>query len=154
MTRPAGIDWIRRRISLGAGRCEPREYVAAGAPLTVQDWRAPYMGVACPEPNSIRCDRVGLAVWVERPASRVAASIAGRRVTLRTGAFGPGRRSWQGFLRPAGLLDGPLRVRPDRGRYFWEGRHSVFAYVRLAVRYRDGGSASGVQLVMLSAGWG
>jgi hypothetical protein len=31
----------------------------------------PYVGVACPTANSIACDRVGLAIWLRRPAARV-----------------------------------------------------------------------------------
>lgn len=42
---------------------------------------APYMGVSCHLPNSIACDRVGLAVWLWRPAT-VSATIAGAPLKL------------------------------------------------------------------------
>ncbi len=108
-----------------------------------------YMGVSCPRPNSIRCDRVGLAVWLPGRTERLAASIAGRPLAMhrRTDHF-------EGFLRPAGLIDGPLRVRPDRGRYYWTGRHPVSAKVRLIVRYRGGRRARRTLRVGLAAGWG
>src|SRR5579875_2414127 len=40
--------------------------------------RAPYLGVRCPLANSIRCDRVGLAIWLRRPAVRVRGTVAGQ----------------------------------------------------------------------------
>jgi hypothetical protein len=124
--------------------------------------RTPYLGVACPgAPNSIKCDRVGLAVWLKRPAIRVGATVTGRQVTMRIPrTFRPsrylGRRGeyWEGFLQPAGLISGPLRVRPDRGRYIWFGRHPVHAKVRIAAFYRDGSSSSTVVRVSLRPGWG
>src|SRR5438067_7857763 len=44
--------------------------------------REPYMGVACSVPNSTRCDRFGLGVWVKRPAVAVTAEIRGRKFPL------------------------------------------------------------------------
>jgi len=44
--------------------------------------RDPYMGVACGIPNSIVCDRVGLTVWLRRPAVAVSATIAGQPLKL------------------------------------------------------------------------
>jgi hypothetical protein len=120
--------------------------------------RKPYMGVACSKPNSIACDRVALAVWLERRASGVTASIAGRELELRppenfVSGHG-GRGWWEGFVQPAGLVDGPLEVQPDRGRYYWEGRRPVVAPVRITARYRDGSSASRTVRVWLSPGYG
>jgi hypothetical protein len=51
---------------------------AVPAAIFAQD---PYMGVACPTPNSIACDRVGLSVWLARPAI-VTATIAGEPLRL------------------------------------------------------------------------
>lgn len=122
------------------------------------------MGVSCRLPNSIRCDGVGLAVWLPRRATRLEASIAGKPVTMRArGAAGDARfgrkrfRSvayYEGFLQPAGLLDGPLRVRPDKGRHRWLGRHPVSATVHLTAHYGSGQPARRTIRVDLAAGWG
>lgn len=47
-------------------------------------------------------------------------------------------QSWEGFLQPAGLIDGPLKVRPDRGRYYWIGTTPVSGHVRLTVFDAEG----------------
>ena len=44
--------------------------------------QSPYMGVACPQPNATACDRVGLAIWLKRPAISVNATIAGQPLKL------------------------------------------------------------------------
>ncbi len=59
-----------------------------------------------------------------------------------------------GYLQPAGLLDGPLKVTPDRGRYGWEGRHPENATLRIAIRGTDGRRAEAVVTVALRPGWG
>lgn len=127
--------------------------------------RAPGIGVACPgKPNSIACDRVGIAAWVsttpDRP-SRLVASIAGMSVELhdRTdGAFCASRRPcshlYTGYLQHAGLLDGALKVHPDQGRYRWYGRHPVTGTLRLRATYHNGGTAQTTRRVPLAPGWG
>jgi hypothetical protein len=129
---------------------------AADEPRSLELARAPYMGVACRVPNSIACDRVGLAVWLKKPAHRLTASIAGRNVTMRSpGSFVAGRGTgWEGYLHPAGVRQGPLEVRPDRGTDYWAGRRPVYAPVRITAYFRDGTSASRVVRVRLNAGWG
>jgi hypothetical protein len=124
--------------------------------LTVPLARAPYMGVTCDgRPNWIGCDRVGLFVYLNRDVARLTASIEGRRVPMRRvrGHEGPGH-DWEGFLRPAGLIDGPLKVRPDRGRYYWFGKTPVSARVRLTVFDGDGESATRMLHLPLAAGYG
>jgi hypothetical protein len=61
---------------------------------------------------------------------------------------------YEGFLQPAGLLDGPLRVRPEGGPYRWFGRHPVTAQVRLTAHYADGETARLTMRVPLAAGRG
>jgi hypothetical protein len=117
------------------------------------------MGVACHVPNSIACDRVGLGVWLRRPAIAVSATIAGSALNLNDPAWsGPlrnGRRTmFAGFLQPAGLLDGALRVRLDRGRYYWIGSHEVGARVSIVVDYGGGRKVQTTTMVGLHAGWG
>jgi hypothetical protein len=121
--------------------------------------REPDLGVACGVPNTIRCDRIGLAVWLRRPAASVTATVAGVRIDLDDPTWsGPalqGRRTmFAGFLQPAGMLNGPLKVRADRGRYWWAGAHPRSARVRIVVSYGDGQRSSVTRTVQLRAGWG
>jgi hypothetical protein len=115
------------------------------------------MGVACPKPNSIACDRVGLAVWLAKPALRLDAAIGRRKVSMKSpGDFVTGRGTgWEGFLQPAGLDGGALDVETesetgDR----WIGRRPLFATVRLTAHYRGGRFASRTLRVELAPGWG
>jgi hypothetical protein len=123
----------------------------------------PYAGVACPIANDIRCDRVGLAVWLTRPTARLAATIDGQPVRMRIPAgirYGPGTsfgargEYFQGFLHPAGLLNGPLKVHPDAGRYSWMGAHPLRARVHLTAFYAGGATAATTATVWLHPGWG
>jgi hypothetical protein len=116
--------------------------------------RAPYLGIRCHKANSIACDRVGLAVWLRAPARRLTATIDGRRFTLRPPAAPGG--FWEGTLRRAGLLapGSALHVTPDRGRYYWAGRHPVRAVVHLAAITLNGAPASTYVAVDLRPGYG
>ena len=64
--------------------------------------RDPFVGLRCSNPKVLRCARVGLAVWVARPARNVTGIIDGHDVVLRTRAGGTGsyRRGlfWQGIF--------------------------------------------------------
>lgn len=104
--------------------------------------RDPYMGLACPTPNSFACDRVGVAVYLRRPAAEVRAAIGGRRFDLNVpdGWVGKRKTFFTGLLQPAGLQeDGPLKVTADDGpdRYIG-GDTGVVAPVRLEIIARDG----------------
>jgi hypothetical protein len=127
--------------------------------------RDPYMGVSCRIPNSIRCDRVGLAVWLRRPALAISATIAGAPVKLDDHQWsGPSRHGWRtlfaGFLRPAGITS-RLHVTPDPGSpTTWEAT-SAFpavapppALVRLRIDYGHGRVVVTQTSVDLHAGWG
>jgi hypothetical protein len=121
--------------------------------------RAPYLGVSCRAPNDFTCDRVGLAVWLREPALAVRASVAGRAFALDDRSWsgasrGGRRRAFAGFLRPAGLLDGPLRLTADDGRGRWIGRRPVTADVRLTIQLPHGEVVSTRIDVPLRAGWG
>jgi hypothetical protein len=110
--------------------------------------RSPYMGVACKIPNSIECDRVGLAVFLpkRRRAARIEASINDRPVEMRIPAAVPTHGIYfEGFLAHAGLKRGPLKVTPKK---------PVFATVHITAHYRDGRSAETIQRVGLAPGWG
>ena len=116
--------------------------------------QAPYLGVNCRRPNRIACDHVGLAVSLRRPALSLTATIDGRRFELRPPATRAGY--WEGTLRHVGLLrpGAALHVIPDRGRYYWAGRHPVRAVVRLSAIEADGASAELDVAVDLQAGYG
>ncbi len=119
-----------------------------------------YMGVRCRTPNSVRCDRVGLAIWLARPAERLVAWVEGRRIELVSpGEFVPGKGTgWEGELHPAGLRDasGPLAVAREPGEPddYWSGRKPVEAKIRLRALYPDGTSATRTIRALLHPGWG
>lgn len=119
-----------------------------------------YMGVRCREPNSVSCDRVGLAIWLKEPAESLVAEIEGRRLELVSpGEFVPGKGTgWEGYLHPAGLLDpgGPLAVAREPGQPadYWSGRKPVEATIRLTAAYADGTTASKTIRAPLHPGWG
>lgn len=120
--------------------------------------RVPYMGVACPTPNSFACDRVGLYVYLREPAVRVEARIEGRDFDLDVPDWveaGEARaRDFVGFLQPAGLLNGPLQLSPDATGGRWIGREPVSATVSLWVLRDDGAALKSRLKVPLMAGWG
>ena len=120
--------------------------------------RWPYMGVSCGQPNSIGCDRVGLAVWTRHPARTVRATIAGHAFELDDPLWSGrsvhgSRRMFAGFLRNAGLRGrGALAIRVKNG--FWEGNPPVSADVRLLITFADGSQRTTKVRVQLSPGWG
>ena len=130
-------------------RAEPQPRPVRASTLLA---RRPYLGVSCRLPNSIRCDRVGLAVWLRRPADAVRAAIAGRRFRLDDPESSAPPRMHAGFLRPAGLADGPLRV-PFTARGKWYGEGAVSARVRIWVA-AGGRTTTTTVRVPLRAGWG
>lgn len=116
------------------------------------------MGIACGKSNSISsataCDRVGLAVWLKRPAQRVTAAIAGRRLTLsKTGEFGERLGYWEAYLHSAGLDHGVLRL-PRGHRNYWAGQPPVSTSVRITAFFGDGRTASARKRLRLNPGYG
>jgi hypothetical protein len=117
------------------------------------------MGVSCPIANHFACDRVGLAVWLRDPAVRVDATIEGRELELDDPEWGEPpedgeRRMFAGFLQPAGLIDGPLKVTADAGPDRWIGREPVSAAVDLRIIRESGATDTTSLEVRLMAGWG
>lgn len=126
----------------------------------------PYMGVACPDPNTITCDGLGLALHLRHPAVAVQATIAGRtfsldpdlphhfhRIDTPNAAARAPAIAFTGYLRPAGLRD-RLHVVPDIDATHWIGRDAPSPIVRLRVQRPDGSIVSTNVRVRLSAGWG
>lgn len=153
-----GREPERLRLAFGRGTC------AASAQRETRGKRflghAPYLGLACPKANSIACDRVGLTVWLERAATGVSASVNGRPLRLEAGGTGgrPPTTHWEGFLQPAGMLRGALKITPDRllggDRYSWMGSHFKDAWVTIAIRRPDGSTDEASLPVPLAAGYG
>lgn len=105
--------------------------------------RAPYVGVACRQPNSTACGRVGIAVWARPHANRIEATLAGAHTRLApprsAGSF------WVGFVRlPRRRLALPAS---------WAGSPARRLTLALRIRYPDGWR-SGTVRVLLSPGWG
>lgn len=120
----------------------------------------PYMGVACHIANSIACDRVGLAVWLRRPATTVSATIAGASLKLNDPTWSyvahDGRQTlyvYAGFLQPAGLTT-RLHVTPESRTPVWLGNNAPSPLVRFRIDYGHGNIAITQEHVWLSAGWG
>jgi hypothetical protein len=115
----------------------------------------PFIGIACPHPNAIACDRVGVGVWLDQPATLVVASIAGRLVTLSPPLTNGGRRLWLGYLLNAGLhRRGPLEVLPRRGG-LWSGTPEVDPRVQVRAWLPDEQVAATATVpVLLHPGFG
>jgi hypothetical protein len=149
-TRPGPSTPAQPPISTPPGTAA----VGAGS-VFAQD---PYMGVHCPAANSIACDRVGLAIWLKRPAIAVTATINGRRLAMnrvgdRLVAGNRARTEFDGYLQPAGLRTS-LGVRPIAGTDLWDGDSTPYPLVWLLIDYGRGRHAITHLRVPLSAGWG
>ncbi len=116
-----------------------------------------YAGVACGVPNSISCDRLGLEVWLRRPAASVQATVAGQAMVLDDPLWsGPqhagGRTAFAGFMRPAGLA-ARFHLKPSAaGRWFGPVPRPV--PLTVLVRYGDGSVATATTTVAVAPGWG
>jgi hypothetical protein len=123
--------------------------------------QAPYMGVRCPRANSIACDRVGLAIWLRRPAAHVQGTIAGQPLVLdwfgdehRVGRV-PARRELDGYLQPAHIVT-RLGVHPSPADRWYGGTTGTqpAPLVRLTITLADGQRLITQLRVPLSPGWG
>jgi hypothetical protein len=95
-----------------------------------------YAGVACHTPNSVACDRIGLAVRLRPRPARVTAVVGADRIML---APHGGRRQWIGYVRGAGLRGrGPLAVRRRCGSLYWAGADAPLVYARVVATLADG----------------
>jgi hypothetical protein len=117
--------------------------------------REPYMGVRCPGPGVIECDRVGLAVWLKRPARSVSATIAGRPLRLddphwSAPPYGGDRTMFAGFLERAGIRDRLHVTQP--GEHYW-GIEPPAPVVELRIAYADGRVTQTTLLIRLRPDW-
>lgn len=141
------------------GPLPPVKVEPFGSQARLLQTRPPYLGVVCSPASSFACDRVGLMIWLRKPALQVVAKVAGRRVVLGdprwSGPLKAGRRRrFAGFLQPAGLIDGPLRIPAQDGGTTWTGDPPVTAKVLILVTYEAGSTSSAAMRVRLSPGWG
>ena len=102
------------------------------------------LGLACDRVAVHRCERVGLAVWLARPASGVTAVADGISVRLRTHSGGTGRYRrrlyWQGFFHD------------PRAQTLADSSRSV--PLRVRVTAPDGSVSAGTRTVFVSEGYG
>jgi hypothetical protein len=159
MCAVALLSYVAVRPGHGSGVASiPQPRGAIAQPPAAVFSQPPYMGVRCAVPNSIACDRVGLAIWLKRPAYAVTASIDGRRLTMdRFGdrlisAVAP-RTEFDGYLRPAGIMPN-MHVQPVPGTSIWLGDPTPLAVVRLLIDYGSGRYVTTHLQVALMAGWG
>ena len=107
----------------------------------------PMIGVACPGPNLTTCGRIGIAVWLTRPAATVRAELAGLHVRLHAGGFGgQGPKYWEGYVH---ISRARLRLPAH-----WYGTKPVRVLkLHLAIRYPSR-VATGTVRLQLRPGWG
>ena len=149
----AGLAVIALALALvldrpaGERPASPPAPPAHGVPPGKVFSQSPYMGVSCSIPNSTVCDRVGLAVWLKRPAKAVRAEINGHYLSLKFQPWATRRASpFVGYLRGARAN---FRL-PEH----WEGQPPRDGLVRLRIDYGRGRSVETRVRVELSPGWG
>jgi hypothetical protein len=118
----------------------PASIVSPGQVFAV----SPYMGVSCPTTNLIGCDRVGVAVWVPRPAI-VRATVDGSALSLNDRAWsivehndGHSVYRYAGFLQP----------------FMWFARRTTSPTVWFRVDFGHGDVVITHEDVPLEPGWG
>ncbi len=111
-----------------------------------------FLGVACSQPNSIGCDRIGVGVHLKAAATLVTVTVAGRLVTLSPPPDPPDDL-WYGYLSDVGLSHGPLDVQAAPGG-LWSGTPEVYPRVRVAAFSADGTVASLQAVDFVHAGFG
>ena len=109
--------------------------------------QAPMIGIACPVGNRTTCGRVGIAVWLIRPASSVTATISGTHLRLHAGGFGGlGPAYWEGYTH---LASATLNLPA-----YWEGSKPT-RYLPVHLTINSGTEqATGSLNLMLRPGWG
>jgi hypothetical protein len=122
----------------------------------------PSMGVACGVPDSIACDRVGLAVLLPRRATVIAVIADGPPIRLDSPHWsyfvrdhGRGIYAYAGFLQPAGLTT-RFHIRPKPNTQTWDGSSSnaPSPLVHFRIDYGLGDTVFTQARVLLRPGWG
>lgn len=149
--QPAGGPPVPLGIPIGVS---PKGCLALPTTPQLSTSALPYLGVSCRVPNSIVCNRVGVGVWLNRPAKRVTVTVAGRVVELRLSTHNPRRNLWLGYLNNAGLRDGPLDVHLPAGQSSWVGSPGVRARVQVRAWLFNGTTTALAGSAQLHAGFG
>ena len=120
--------------------------------------RSPYMGLAYCHPDLNTCKRIGLAVWLKRPAAAVRASSANDTFALnRTDHRGiqmtssAERREFIGFFKPTGIVR-PAYLRADFDIHATPG--TPVAAVKLTIVNSQGRTVVTRLRVPVEPGWG
>jgi hypothetical protein len=109
------------------------------------------MGISCHVPNRLTCDRVGISVSLEHPASGLRVLVAGKKVRMSS----DNQRVWQGFLDPAGLTTrGSALYVGAPGSYYNGGGDRPLVTVHMEAHYDRGVDAQADSRVDLHPGWG
>ena len=121
--------------------------------------QTPFMGITCAAPN---CDRIGLSVWLRRPARAVRAEVAGHRVVLSTRLAQPfqpaaarSRTMFVGYLQAPSLFAN-LSFTPPPVSLWAPSTAALWPAPRVALRVEDpgGGITTTALTVQLQMGWG
>ncbi len=122
----------------------------------------PSMGVACGIPNSIACDRLGLAVWLTRRATVTATIADGPPIRLDDPHWsyfvryhGQAIHVYAGFLQPAGLTT-RFHIIPKPKTQTWDGSttNAPSPLVHFRIDYGLGDVVFTQTHVLLRPGWG
>jgi hypothetical protein len=114
----------------------------------------PFLGVACGKPNSIACERVGIGVSTEIPASLVVVQMAGQVVALSPPAPPQAATTWLGYRQGVSLRNGPLRIPVSTRTDLWYGTPEVYPQVRVTAFFANGQEATATGRVLLHPGFG
>jgi hypothetical protein len=151
----AGAGFASSVLTGSAPTASPPQPVAADALLA----QMPYLGITC---GTIGCDRLGLSIWLRRPALSVTALVAGRRLTLDTRdamqydrALARQRRMFVGYFHARSLFRN-LHVGPAPTVYWWASPSTDWPnpIVLIRVDYSGGRAVTTRLAVPLESGWG
>lgn len=139
----------------------PSQLARHAVPAAAVLGRAPDVGMACLTPRA--CDRVGVAVWLRRPATSVSAIVAGHAVVLETSSAAqfeaPAQRGTRtmfvGYFRWSGLVGSRIffTAGPPSG---WSAKTPAdWPTPTVRIRIADGDRVTTTQTrVPLQGGWG
>ena len=139
----------------------PRPRLASRAAPTAVLARAPAVGMACLTPRA--CDRVGVAVWLRRPATSVSAIVAGHAVALGTSAAAQfeataqrgTRTMFVGYFRWPGLAGSRILFAPGPPSAWSPRTPADWPAPTVRIRIRSGDRITTTQTrVQLRGGWG
>lgn len=152
----AGVGFAFAALSGPGPAALPREVPAAEA-LS----RAPAVGMACLLPRA--CDRVGVAVWLRRPANSVSAIVAGHVVALDVADAVPfdataahARTMFAGYFRWAGLVGSRIFFSAGPPSSWSATTPAKWPTPRVGIRidYGRAGTTATQVSVPLQGGWG